>query len=144
MKVPGEAVVEAVVDAGKFLIDRFIPDPQKKIEAELELYKYKEENEQKWADRLTDSDKAQVEVNKVEAESDSVFKSGWRPFVGWVSGIAFAFQFVVFPVVQFVAAVMDKIIQLPSFDIEYLMTLLFGLLGLVTLRTYERIKGRIK
>lgn len=144
MKLPGETVVEAVVDAGKYLIDRFIPDPQRKAEAELALYKYREENEQKWADRLTQSDQYQGQVNQVEAASDSYFKSGWRPFVGWVSGLAFALQFVVFPLVQFIASFYERVVQTPSFDIEYLMTLLFGLLGLGTLRTYERIKGKIK
>lgn len=144
MKLPGEAVIEAVVDTGKYLIDRFVPDPQKKMEAELALYRFKEDNEQKWADRLAASDEAQVEVNKIEASSDSFFKSGWRPFVGWSAAVAFVAQFVLFPVVQFFAAVAGKVIQLPVFDLEYLMTLLFGLLGLGTLRTYERIKGKIK
>ena len=27
---------------------------------------------------------AQLEINKAEAASGSVFKGGWRPFVGWV------------------------------------------------------------
>lgn len=144
MQLPGLDIAGAVVDAGKFLIDRFIPDPQKKAEAELELYKYKEDNEQKWYDRLQQSDENQTTVNATEAQSDNVFKSGWRPFVGWTCGVGFALQYAVFPLGIWIASFFDKVIQAPTLDTTSLMTLLFGLLGLGTLRTYEKIKGTVK
>ena len=39
----------------------------------------------------------QAEINKVEAQSRSVFVAGWRPFIGWVCGVAFAFHYIVMP-----------------------------------------------
>jgi hypothetical protein len=85
---------------------------------------------------------AQIEVNKIEAQSPSFFKSSWRPFIGWVCGIAFAYHFVLQPFLIFGLTVYGiQIPSLPVFDMSTLMTVLGGLLGLGTLRTYEKSKG---
>lgn len=85
---------------------------------------------------------AQIEVNKVEAQSPNFFKSSWRPFIGWVCGIAFAYHFVLQPFLIFGLTVYGiQIPSLPEFDMSTLMTVLGGLLGLGTLRTYEKSKG---
>ena len=85
---------------------------------------------------------AQIEVNKIEAQSPSFFKSSWRPFIGWVCGIAFAYHFVLRPFLIFGLTVYGiQIPSLPVFDMSTLMTVLGGLLGLGTLRTYEKSKG---
>lgn len=85
---------------------------------------------------------AQIEVNKAEAASSSVFKGGWRPFIGWVCGTAFAYHFVVQPILVFIVAVTGyQIPDLPDFDMASLMTVLGGMLGLGSLRTFEKFKG---
>lgn len=85
---------------------------------------------------------AQIEVNKAEAASSSVFKGGWRPFIGWVCGTAFAYHFVVQPILVFTVAVTGyQIPDLPDFDMASLMTVLGGMLGLGSLRTFEKFKG---
>lgn len=88
---------------------------------------------------------AQIEVNKAEAASGSVFKGGWRPFIGWVCGVAFAYHFVLQPIIVFatVYAGVD-IPALPEFDMASLMTVLGGMLGIGGLRTYEKQKGLTK
>ena len=84
---------------------------------------------------------AQVEVNKAEAASGSVFKGGWRPFIGWVCGAAFAYHFVLQPFILFGVAVAGvSIPELPSFDMGSLMTVMMGMLGLGGLRSVEKIK----
>ena len=97
------------------------------------------------AQLIQEINKAQIEVNKVEANSNSLFVSGWRPFVGWVCGIAFAYHFVLQPSLIFVLIVFDvNIPDLPEFDMSTLLTTLGGLLGIGGLRTYEKKSGLTK
>tara|TARA_R110000824_G_scaffold319004_1_gene506132 strand:+ start:129 stop:530 length:402 start_codon:yes stop_codon:yes gene_type:complete len=88
---------------------------------------------------------AQIEVNRAEAASGSVFKGGWRPFIGWVCGAAFAYHFVLQPFIVFGVAVAGVAIpELPSFDMGSLMTVMMGMLGLGGLRSYEKKQGLTK
>ena len=85
---------------------------------------------------------AQLEVNKIEAASGSLFKGGWRPFIGWVCGIAFAYHFIFQPFLIFLYATFGvSIPDLPEFDMGTLMPVLMGMLGLGGLRTFEKAKG---
>lgn len=88
---------------------------------------------------------AQVEVNKAEAQHKSIFVAGWRPFIGWTCGFALAYHFVLAEVIKFgVALYGAEIPELPAFDMDSLMTVLLGMLGLGGLRTYEKQKGLTK
>jgi hypothetical protein len=117
------------------LLDKFIEDKDQKAQLAHELATMADRHAQDLA-------LAQIEVNKAEAASGSVFKGGWRPFIGWVCGGAFAYHFVLQPVIVFavVAAGVD-LPPLPEFDMTSLMTVLMGMLGLGGLRTYEKQKG---
>ena len=87
------------------------------------------------------TDLAQMEVNKVEAAHHSIFVAGWRPFIGWCCGIAMGLEFIVRPITQWGILMAGKVVTLPSLDTEQLYPILMGLLGLGTLRTYEKFKG---
>ena len=88
---------------------------------------------------------SQLEINKAEAASGSLFKGGWRPFVGWVCGVAFAYHFVLQPLIVFILTVFGlDIPELPEFDMSTLLTTLGGLLGIGGLRSYEKTKGLTK
>jgi len=88
---------------------------------------------------------SQLEINKAEAASGSIFKGGWRPFVGWVCGVAFAYHFVLQPLIVFILTVFGSDIpELPEFDMSTLLTTLGGLLGIGGLRSYEKTKGLTK
>ena len=88
---------------------------------------------------------AQLEINKAEAASGSLFKGGWRPFIGWTSGIAFAYHFVLQPLLVFVLTASGvDLPALPEFDMSTLLTVLGGMLGIGGLRTYEKQKGLTK
>jgi hypothetical protein len=89
--------------------------------------------------------KGQLEINKAEAQHKSIFVAGWRPFIGWTCGVALAWHFVLAPVTMFLCAYIGVAIpDLPSFDMGSLLTILGGLLGLGSLRTYEKQKGLTK
>ena len=85
---------------------------------------------------------AQLKVNEEEAKHESVFVAGWRPFVGWVCGSAFAYSFVVQPILVFIlTAVKWEAPPLPALDMGPLLAVLGGILGIGGLRTYEKVKG---
>ena len=81
----------------------------------------------------------QAEINKVEAQNRSMFVAGWRPFIGWICGLAFGFHYIVMPLLL---AYTD--IKPVEFDTNSLFTVLMGMLGLGGLRTYEKLKDKSK
>ena len=92
------------------------------------------------AELIQEINKAQIEVNKVEANSNSLFVSGWRPFVGWTCGVAVGYHFVLQPFLVFLLYSSGYQMDLPVFDMTTLTTILMGLLGLGGLRSYEKVK----
>ena len=83
----------------------------------------------------------QLEVNKAEAASPSAFTSGWRPAIGWVCGAACAWNWIGLPVAKIVAAQYGHAIELSAADVSEMMPVLLGMLGLGSLRTFEKVKG---
>ena len=84
---------------------------------------------------------AQVEVNKAEAQHRSLFVAGWRPFIGWVCGLAFAWQYFLMPMVYFILSASGVVFVLPTIPMESMITVLMGMLGLGALRTFEKREG---
>lgn len=120
------------------LLDKFIEDKDQKAKLAHELATM--------ADKMAhEQNLAQIAVNKEEAASGSIFKGGWRPFIGWVCGIAFFYHFVLNPIILFVIAIIGiEIPSLPEFQMNTLLTVLGGMLGIGSLRTYEKQKGLTK
>ena len=117
------------------ILDKFIEDKDQKAKLAHEIATMSDTHAQQAL-------LAQLEINKAEAASGSLFKGGWRPFVGWVCGIAFAYHFVLQPLLIFVLIVFNvNIPDLPEFDMSTLLTTLGGLLGIGGLRTYEKKSG---
>jgi hypothetical protein len=83
----------------------------------------------------------QLDANKVEAASPSVFVSGWRPFVGWVCGSGLAVNFLIAPLAEWACNLLGHPAKFPHLDLSELMPLLLGMLGMGTLRTYEKVTG---
>ena len=120
------------------ILDKVVEDKDQKAKLAHELATM--------ADKLSHEQQlAQIEVNKAEAASGSLFKGGWRPCIGWVCGIAFGYHFVVQPIIIFIVALIGvEIPNLPEFDMSTLLTVLGGMLGIGGLRTYEKQKGLTK
>lgn len=87
------------------------------------------------------ADAAQMEVNKAEAASGSVFVAGWRPFVGWVCGAACAWNWVGLPLGMFVMASAGQALEIRPLDLSEMLPLLLGMLGMGGLRTFEKVQG---
>jgi hypothetical protein len=125
-----------ILKIGSTILDRVIPDPQARAAAQLEMFKAQQAGEFKELDNDLQLALAQNETNKIEASSDMFFKSGWRPFVGWVCGTGLAYQFLIRPLLVGITGHVY-----PELDMGTLITLLGGLLGLGSLRTFEKAKG---
>lgn len=81
----------------------------------------------------------QSEINKVEAQHRNIFVAGWRPFIGWVCGVALAYNFVLRDLLIWFLG-QDQVP--PALQMEHLMTVLIGMLGLGGMRTFEKLKDK--
>jgi Holin of 3TMs, for gene-transfer release len=126
-------IVETV---GKLADDLFTSDKER-MDAQLELGKLALE------ERKLDVtvQMGQIAVNTEEAKSDSLFKSGWRPATGWACVGGLVYQLMFRPIFGWVAQNIGGWPLPPSLEMETLMTLLFGILGLGAYRTYEKKQG---
>ena len=120
--MPKLNVIAGIIDKVADNVDRFTLDKEEKAQLIAEI------------------NKAQIEVNKVEAGSTSLFVSGWRPFVGWTCGVALCYHFILQPFLTFLLFAFGYQITLPTFDMGTLTTILMGMLGLGGLRSYEKVK----
>ena len=131
-------MLKALIDPIATLLDKFIPDADERAKLAHDIATTAQRHAHEAA-------MAQVEVNKQEAQHRSMFVAGWRPFVGWTCAAALAYHFVLQPLIVFALVVFPDtpvpVNELPKFDMQSLMTVLLGMLGLGGLRTYEKTKG---
>jgi len=81
----------------------------------------------------------QGEINKIEAQHRTIFVAGWRPFIGWVCGFALAYNFVLRDLlIWFIGPEQVP----PALQMEHLMTVLIGMLGLGGMRTFEKFNNK--
>ena len=119
-------------------INQFVETDEEKKAAELLLMK---------AQQMPD--KWQAEINKIEAGHRSIFVAGWRPALGWVCVIALGYAFVLRPFLIVILNVLlnlealspDIGIEIPPINVKEILSLIFGMLGLGGLRSYEKKHG---
>lgn len=126
----GIPIIGDIIGVVGDVIERIVPDKAKAAEMKHEV-----------AMSLVTSDIAQMAINKEEASHPNVFVSGWRPAVGWVCVIALFFNYIISPLLAWAAVIWMHDAIIPQLDISELLTLLFGLLGMGTLRSYDKRQG---
>lgn len=122
--------IGSVIESVGKVAEHFVTTDKEKMALELESRRIDQQN-----------DMAQIQVNTQEAQSTSLFVSGWRPFVGWVCGFALFYVAMLYPFMQFVANMVGYTGKFPDIDTTITMQVLFGMLGLGGMRTYEKAKG---
>ena len=134
------SIIEGV---GKVAGDLITTDKER---LQMALEDRKLDLEEKRIDQTTDL--AQVEVNKIEAASTSIFVAGWRPAVGWVGVLGLAYQFLGYPLMQWLWSFLQGVDIIPKglqpppdLQTDQLMVLLSGLLGFGGMRSFEKSKG---
>ena len=133
------AILTALVPALGTLVDRLIPDraAAQRAKDDMEAALVKASNE---------AALAQVEVNKIEAGHSSVFVAGWRPFIGWVCGVALALYYVPMFIIGmglWVWACLESgaMVPRPELGVAEIIGLVMAMLGLGGLRTFEKLHG---
>lgn len=124
------------------ILDKVLPDPQSAADAKLRAFEMAQKGELAVLDADVRLALGQMEVNKAEASTD-LFRGGWRPACGWVCAAGLAYAFLLRPLLPWIVSVAGADVpELPSIDTDTLMVLLTGMLGLGSLRTFERVKGK--
>ena len=143
--------ISAAFMLGKTAIEKIWPDPTKRAEEMRKLEELKQKGDLAQLNAHVQLMLAQINVNAQEAKHKSVFVAGWRPFIGWVGGIALAYQFVLYPLLLWawsileVNAVIPKgIVPPPVMDSGALWTIITGMLGIAGMRSYDKGKGTSK
>lgn len=134
-------IIGDLITAGLQVLDKVLPDPQAKAAAQLELMKLQQAGAFKELEVQLQMAQGQVETNKIEAADPSLFKSGWRPGAGWVCVAGLAYQFLAQPLLSWAGGI-NHWPSPPILDLEQLMGLLAGMLGLGGFRTLERVRGK--
>lgn len=129
-------ILGPIFEIGKTLLDRFVPDPEKKASAEMELIRMAADGELKQVI-------AQLEINAKEAQHPSLFVAGGRPLFMWIGGLGFAYATIVQPVLTWVARIKGWP-EPPDVNSDLLWVVVTGLLGIGGYRTMEKFKGVTK
>ena len=131
-------MLQALIGPVASLLDKFIPDADTKNKLAQEIATMAQRH-------AHEANMGNLEINKTEAQHRSLFVAGWRPFLGWGLSFAMIWHFVLVPLITFICAFAGvDIPELPHFDMESLMTVLLGMLGLGGLRSFEKAKGLTK
>lgn len=122
------------------VVDAVIPDPVKAAETKLRAAELAQNGELANLNADVQLALGQISTNNIEAASDSFFRGGWRPATGWACVSGLVYQLVFRPIFGWIASNMWQWSEPPSLEIETLMTLLFGMLGLGAYRTLEKVR----
>ena len=121
------------------LLDKVLPDADAKARAQLELAKLAQDGEFKALDMQLQVNLAQAKINEIEAASSNPMAATWRPAAGWVCVFGLGYEFLLRPLLPWILAVcqVPDVPALPSLD-DVLMELVFAMLGIGGMRTFER------
>ena len=127
-------MLQAPIGPVSSLLEKFIPDKDLRSKLSHEIATMAEKN-------AHEQIKAQLDINKTEAQHNSLFVSGWRPAVGWTCCLGMAANFLIIPMTNFALALASSNISIPLIDLETMLPVLLGMLGLGGMRSFEKSKG---
>ena len=119
-------MIQALIGPATKLLDKFIPDADEKARIAHELATMSEKHAHELA-------LAQIEVLKADAQGNW-FQSSWRPLIGWISGLSLGINYMVAPICAGFG------IMIPQADMSVMMPLLLGMLGIGSMRSYDKLK----
>lgn len=125
--------ISAAMELGTSVINKIWPDPVKQAEEQRKLQELAQKGDLESLNAQVKILVGQMEINKVEAAHKSIFVAGWRPFIGWVCGVGLAYNVILSPI-------LDIWLNVPEVNPDLLYPVLLGLLGLGTMRTFEKTK----
>lgn len=144
MALPG--LLPSVAETAKILVDRLVPDPARRDEAQRELEAVITARDTAIQTTIQQQNEAQNAINLAEAQGNDRFSSRWRPAAAWVCVAALAYQYLFAPIVTWLGGLVGVALGFafpapPTLVMTDLWPVLLGLLGLGFQRTYERTTG---
>lgn len=147
--------ITAAFGLGQSVIERIWPDANKRAEELRKLEELRQKGDLAELQAHVQLLLAQIEVNKIEAASDSLFKSGWRPGIGWVCAATLALSYMPKAVVltamwslqcyaMYKAGTLITVSALPVFPdlgVTDIIGLLGSILGIAGMRSFDKSKG---
>ena len=121
------SILSSLIGPATSLLDKVIEDKDEKNRIAFELSTLAERHAQELA-------KGQLEVNKVEAASKSLFVAGWRPCIGWVCALGLFYNTIL-------SNILGIWVEVPEIDTTLLVPVMMGMLGIGAMRTVEKVKG---
>jgi len=124
------AIADSVIGVASKVLDKFVEDKDLKAKLQHELDM-----------QLHNANLAQIEVNQEQAKHHSLFVSGARPAIMWVCCLGLFWSFFLGPILNWALVISDANIPIPEIPTEGLLTLTLSLLGLGSMRSFEKSKG---
>jgi len=123
-------MIDKLIEPVSDIVSKFVKDKdlQAKLDHELQTLFHQ-------------ANLAQIELLKEDAKSNNWFQNSWRPFVGWICGVAMLYHFILQPLLHTVLTASGLQVALPDFEFSQLSTILMAMLGMSGLRSYEKTKG---
>lgn len=129
----GGGLASPIEAVGK-VVDSLFTSDEEKLDKQAVLARLAQ-NPAKW----------QTHINSIEASHRSVFVAGWRPFIGWVCGVSLLYNFVLLNLLSWGFSIWaPTMVAPPAIQMEHLITILLGMLGLGGLRSAEKLRGAAK
>jgi hypothetical protein len=119
-------MIQSLIAPATKLLDKFIEDKDQKNQLAHELATMADNHAQELALQ-------QIEVLKADAKGNW-FQASWRPLIGWICGLSLGINYMVSPICAGFG------ITIPQADMSVMMPLLFGMLGLAGMRSYDKGK----
>jgi len=125
-------MIDKLIEPVSNILDKFVVDKDLKTKLSHELQK-----------ELISLDKAQIALNSEEAKNRNWFVSGARPSILWICSFSLAVHYCILPIATWIAVAngLDLKLEALEFDFSQLTTILLSLLGMSSLRTFEKTKG---
>ena len=119
-------MIQALIPAVSGILDKFIPDADTKNKLAHDLATMADKHAQELA-------LAQLEVLKADAKGNW-FQASWRPLIGWICGLSLGINYMVAPIAAGFG------VAIPQADMSVMMPLMFGMLGIGGMRSYDKMK----
>jgi len=119
-------IIGSLVGPVTGILDKFIEDKDQKAALAHEISTMAERHGQEIA-------LAQIEILKADAKGNW-FQSSWRPLAGYVAVFGMAVNFLISPICAGFG------IDIPQADMTVMMPLLLGMLGIGSMRSFDKLK----
>lgn len=127
-------LIGPIFEIGSKIIDKLFPDTEEADKKKAELALMVQQGELQLS-------MEQIKTNQLEAQHQSIFVAGWRPFIGWTCGVGLCWNFLGHPLTVWATEIWRPDLTPPALLSDNLMELTLAMLGMAGLRSWEKFKG---